>query len=150
MSIICLLNTVKQIVHFLRMNALRYMIHVGLFTQAKMQMDSGWVRCWFNRWDLTTNHFFDQSSAHGAFAKDALNANETNVKPGGNQCCMHATVIPNDNLNPELHDQPQDMVFPVNLPSDHKYYEFCGQAKGMKVILKEWGLWNHLCTLNGG
>ena len=115
-----------------------------------MQMDSGWVRCWFNRWDLTTNHFFDQSSAHGAFAKDALNANETNVKPGGNQCCMHATVIPNDNLNPELHDQPQDMVFPVNLPSDHKYYEFYGQAKGMKVILKEWGLWNHLCTLNGG
>ena len=63
---------------------------------------------------------------------------------------MHATVIPNDNLNPELHGQPQDMVFPVDLPSDHKYYEFHGQAKGMKVILEERGLWDHLCALNGG
>ena len=94
--------------------------------------------------------FFDQSSAHSAFAKDALNANEMNVKPGGNQRRMHATVIPNDNLNPELRGQPQDMVFPADLPSDHKYYEFRGQAKGMKVILEERGLWDHLCALNGG
>ena len=94
--------------------------------------------------------FFFNQSAHGVFAKDALNANEMNVKPGRNQHHMHATVIPNDNPNPELHGQPQDMVFPADLPSDHKYYEFHGQAKGMKVILEEQGLWDHLCTLNGG
>ena len=29
--------------------------------------------------------FFDQSSAHGAHANNAHNANEMNVKPGGNQ-----------------------------------------------------------------
>ena len=28
---------------------------------------------------------FDQSSAHAAFAKDALNAKDMNVKPGGKQ-----------------------------------------------------------------
>ncbi|KAI5988260.1 hypothetical protein EDC04DRAFT_2912578 [Pisolithus marmoratus] len=45
---------------------------------------------------------FDQSSAHGAFAKDALNAKEMNIWPGGKQCAMHDTYIPWDNPNPEL------------------------------------------------
>ena len=35
--------------------------------------------------NCVTEFFFDQSSAHGAHAKDALNANKMNVKPGGNQ-----------------------------------------------------------------
>ena len=39
---------------------------------------------------------FDQSSAHGAFTPDALNAKEMNVNPGGKQHRMHSTVIPND------------------------------------------------------
>ena len=43
--------------------------------------------------------FFDKSSAHGAHAKDALNTNEMNVKPGGNQRHMHPTTIPDDNPN---------------------------------------------------
>ncbi len=94
--------------------------------------------------------FFDQSSAHGAFAGDALNANEMNVKPGRNQRRMHATFIPNDNPNPALRGQPQDMIFPDNLLPDHEYYKFCGQAKGMKAVLEERGLWDYLCTQNGG
>ena len=32
-----------------------------------------------------TEFIFDQSSAHGAFAPDALNAKEMNMSPGGNQ-----------------------------------------------------------------
>ena len=37
--------------------------------------------------------YFDQSSAHGAFAPDALNAKEMNLKPGGKQGKMHSTPI---------------------------------------------------------
>ncbi|KAI0250190.1 hypothetical protein BJV78DRAFT_1155347 [Lactifluus subvellereus] len=99
---------------------------------------------------LIKQFFFDQSSAHGAFAKDALNSNEMNVKPGGNQRRMHATFIPDDNPNPVLRGQPQDMIFPDDLPPDHQYYDFCGQAKGMKAVLEERGLWDYLCTQNGG
>ena len=80
--------------------------------------------------------FFDQLSAHGAFTKDSLNANEMNVKPGGNQCCMHAAFIPDDTLNSALCGQPQDMVFLDDLLPDHEYYNFHGQAKGMKVVLE--------------
>ena len=82
--------------------------------------------------------FFDQSSAHGAFAKDALNANEMNVKTGGNQHCMHLTFIPDDNPNPVLCGQPQDLIFLDNLPPDHQYYNFCGQAKGMKAVFEDY------------
>src|SRR6267154_2555325 len=94
--------------------------------------------------------FFDQSSAHGAHAKDALNASKMNVRPGGSQRRMHTTTIPHDNPNPQLHGQPQEMVFPTDLPQDHKYYEFCGQPKGMRAVLEERGLWDRLCTQNGG
>ena len=47
---------------------------------------------------------FDQSSAHGAFAPDALNAKEMNVNPGGKQHRMHSTIIPNDVPNPAVWD----------------------------------------------
>lgn len=33
--------------------------------------------------NAVTEFVFDQSSAHGAFTKDTLNAKEMNVKPGG-------------------------------------------------------------------
>jgi hypothetical protein len=65
--------------------------------------------------------FFDQSSAYGAFAPDALNSKEMNVKPGGKQRRMHATFIPNDNPNPELSGQPQ-----------HYYYGVRG-IRGMRI-----------------
>ena len=90
--------------------------------------------------------FFNQSSTHGAFAKDALNANEMNVKPGRNQCCMHSTFISDDNPNPTLHGQSQDLIFPDNLPPDHQYYNFCGQAKGMKAVLES-GASGTICVL---
>lgn len=54
---------------------------------------------------------FDQSSAHGAFAKDALNAKEMNVQPRGKQCKMHDTLIPADNPNPSLSSIHQTYVF---------------------------------------
>jgi len=83
---------------------------------------------------------FDQSSAHGAFAKDALNAKEMNVNPGGNQCHMHSTLIPLDNPNPQLCGMPQTMVFPDDLPETDLNYHFHGQPNGMHVVLKECGL----------
>ena len=69
---------------------------------------------------------FDQSSAHGAFVKDAPNAKEMNVRPGGKQRKMHDTTIPMDNPNPSLCGMPQTMVFPVDLPSEHPNHAFCG------------------------
>jgi hypothetical protein len=45
---------------------------------------------------------FDQSSAHGAFAEDALNAKNMNVGPGGKKPKMHSTTIPDDNPFPHL------------------------------------------------
>ena len=42
------------------------------------------------------------------------------------------------------------MVFDANLPPDDPNYAHRGQAKGMKFILKECGLWEHLTQLNGG
>jgi hypothetical protein len=93
--------------------------------------------------------FFDCSTAHEAFAADALNANEMNVNPGGQQRHMHATIIPNDNPHPALQGKPQTMVFDANLPPNHPYYQFRGQPKGMQQILKERGLWDELVRLNG-
>ncbi|KZT23214.1 hypothetical protein NEOLEDRAFT_1069814, partial [Neolentinus lepideus HHB14362 ss-1] len=92
---------------------------------------------------------FDQSSAHGAFAKDALNVKEMNVKPGGKQRVMHTTFIPKDNPNPELRGKRQDMVFPVDLPPGHPDYEFHGQAKGMLRVLEERRLVPMLKASNG-
>ncbi|KAG1824000.1 hypothetical protein EV424DRAFT_1346241 [Suillus variegatus] len=94
--------------------------------------------------------FFDQSAAHGAFAVDALNASEMNVKSGGKQRRMHSTLIPADNPNPALRGVAQDMCFAEDLPSNHQFYEFRGQPKGMKVVLEERGLWGSLCAANGG
>ena len=94
--------------------------------------------------------FFDQSTTHSAFDDNALNANEMNVKPGGKQHVMHSTIIPVDNPNPHLCGQVQLMIFDDDLPPDNFNYEFCGQPKGMKWILKEWGIWDELVWCNGG
>jgi hypothetical protein len=44
----------------------------------------------------------------------------------------------------------QEMVFPKDLPPSHPYYQFCGQLKGMKVILEECGLFESAKALTGG
>ena len=88
--------------------------------------------------------------AHGAFNDNALNANEMNVKPGGKQCVMHSTIIPDDNPNPHLWGQVQLMIFNDDLTSDDPNYEFCGQPKGMKRVLEERGIWDELVRHNSG
>jgi hypothetical protein len=65
---------------------------------------------------------FDQSSAHSAYVKDALNSKDMNVHPGGKQCRMHATLIPQDNPDLEKWGKPQSMVFLDDLAlSDPNY-----------------------------
>ena len=81
---------------------------------------------------------FDNSSAHGSLAKDALTTTKMNVNPGGNVLAMQETIIPLD--NPHSHGgKPQKMTFDTNLPDDHPYKKFEGLLKGMKVILAEQG-----------
>lgn len=71
---------------------------------------------------------FDNSTNHGAMAKDALNINNMNVNPGGKQAIMKSTFFgPNNTF--------QSMVFPSNHPI------FPNQPKGMKQILVERDLW---------
>lgn len=88
--------------------------------------------------------FFDQSSAHNAFASNALNARKMNVTPGGKQPAMHDTIIPLDNPHPTLRGQPQSMVF------EDTHFEHPGKLKGMEQGLKERGLWDILVTTAGG
>ena len=71
---------------------------------------------------------FDNSTNHGAMAKDALNVSKMNVNPGGKQSLMRSTVYGNNQVF-------QSMVF----SSDHPIYP--NQAKGMKQILIERGLY---------
>ncbi|KAJ7221810.1 hypothetical protein C8J57DRAFT_1253925 [Mycena rebaudengoi] len=81
---------------------------------------------------------FDNSSAHGSLAKDALTATKMNVNPGGKVPDMHDTVIPLD--NPYGHGgKIQKMTFDKDLPADHPHKQFEGLPKGMKVILSERG-----------
>jgi hypothetical protein len=80
---------------------------------------------------------FDQSSAHAAFAKDALNVKNMNVGIGGSQTKMHDTVIPDDNPHPHLRGKPQSMV----IGPDHELFSvYPHAAKGMQLVLKERGL----------
>jgi hypothetical protein len=81
---------------------------------------------------------FDQSSAHGAYAPDALNAKNVNVGPGGKQAEMHATITLNTNPHPYLRGMHQEMVFSPNHPL------YPNQPKGMEVVLKERGLYDSI------
>lgn len=73
-----------------------------------------------------------------------------NVRPGGKQRKMHSTFIPAKNPHPHLRGQHQSMVFDEDLPPSHSHYNFCGQPKGMRIILEERGLWDALTLANGG
>lgn len=72
-----------------------------------------------------------------------------NVRPGGKQRKMHSTRIPDSNPHPHLRGKEQSMVFDENLPPNHKYYNHRGQARGMRVVLEERGLWDLLKAVNG-
>jgi hypothetical protein len=59
---------------------------------------------------------FDCSSAHAAYAQNALCAHNMNLKPGGKQACLCDTVIPVDDphIPEERPGQRQSMCFPIN------------------------------------
>jgi len=93
---------------------------------------------------------FDQSSAHGAFAKDALNSKEMNVNPGGKQCPLHSMLIPQDNPDLAKHGKPQSMIVPEDLLKYDPNYQYHGQPKGMHIFLEEQGLISLFKEANGG
>ncbi|KAJ7107219.1 hypothetical protein C8R43DRAFT_1091981 [Mycena crocata] len=66
---------------------------------------------------------FDNSSAHGSLAKDALTATKMKVNPGGKV--------------PKMRDTK--MTFDKNLPDDHPQKQWEGLPKGMKAILAQRG-----------
>ncbi|KAJ7444970.1 hypothetical protein B0H11DRAFT_2203490 [Mycena galericulata] len=70
---------------------------------------------------------FDNSSAHGSLAPDALTVTKMNVNPGGKVPEMRDTVIPDS--NPHGHGgEVQKMTFDKNLPANHPGVE--GQGSG--------------------
>ncbi|KAJ7455495.1 hypothetical protein FB451DRAFT_1048927, partial [Mycena latifolia] len=81
---------------------------------------------------------FDNSSAHGSLAKDALTATKMNVNPGGKVPEMRDTVIPLNNPH-GLGGKVQKLTFDKDLPDDHSHKKSEGLPKGMKIILAERG-----------
>ncbi|KAJ7651932.1 hypothetical protein B0H17DRAFT_1269728, partial [Mycena rosella] len=86
---------------------------------------------------------FDCSSAHEAFASDALIAHKMNRGPGGAQPKMHDTINPTTG-------EPQQMVWPSNTSAtDADGKSLTGQAKGMEQALRERQLLSSLDAKNG-
>ena len=74
---------------------------------------------------------FDCSSAHEAFANDALMAHKMNKSPSGMQPKMHDTIIP-------ATGKLQSMVFPDNThEKDADGVSLAGKPKGMEQIFWE-------------
>ncbi|RIB29564.1 hypothetical protein C2G38_2155049 [Gigaspora rosea] len=71
---------------------------------------------------------FDNAMVHMAMAPDALKANKMNLNPKGHQPKMHPTTWDGN---------VQSLV----IPSDYPDVNLRGQAKGMKKVLQECGLW---------
>ncbi|KAI7954431.1 hypothetical protein MJO28_004831 [Puccinia striiformis f. sp. tritici] len=84
---------------------------------------------------------FDCSSAHGAFAKSALRAQNMNLKPGGKQGRLRDSIIPSDDpcIPTHLRGQVQSFCF----EDSHTDPQLAGQPKGVQVILQERGLWQY-------
>jgi hypothetical protein len=84
---------------------------------------------------------FDNSSGHACKAADALNANRMNLGTGGKQAKMRAT----DFYLPDGSTRHQHMVFQpgdTEFGSDEPISEqLVGEAKGMRRVLQERGLW---------
>ncbi len=56
--------------------------HAALLAEVKYPQEEGYKLVWI----------FDHSSCHGAYAEDALNANNMNANPGGKQPALHNTI----------------------------------------------------------
>ncbi|PVF96678.1 hypothetical protein CPB86DRAFT_827048 [Serendipita vermifera] len=83
---------------------------------------------------------FDNSSAHGQMAPDALNVKRMTLLPGGkNVPKMRDTIIPLDNPH-RLGGQIQTMQLPDHLHVFDLYKQFEGRSKGIVAILEERGL----------
>ncbi|KAF9016275.1 hypothetical protein BDZ89DRAFT_920736, partial [Hymenopellis radicata] len=73
---------------------------------------------------------FDCSSAHEAFASDALLAHKMNRGSGGGQPKMHSTTLPSGEV--------QEMVWPADYDgTDANGDSLAGKPKGMEQILRE-------------
>jgi hypothetical protein len=81
---------------------------------------------------------FDQSSAHGGFAENALNINNMNINTGGKQRKLRNTIIPLNNPNPAPgEDDTCGRVQCMSFPDDCSDSKLQGQPKGIKVVLQE-------------
>ncbi|PLW44829.1 hypothetical protein PCASD_07130 [Puccinia coronata f. sp. avenae] len=84
---------------------------------------------------------FDCSSAHGAFAKTALRAQNMNLKPGGKQSHLRNSIIPFDDPCIPLHLRGLPQTFSYD--TSHPDPKLAGQPKGIQAILEERGLWEY-------
>lgn len=82
---------------------------------------------------------FDNSTNHGAFAKDALSTSNMNLYPGGKQPKMRNGCY--EKNGQIIH---QSMVMDSDMPSRYEI----GTPKGIKLVLEERGLWNDSLRLN--
>lgn len=86
---------------------------------------------------------FDCSSAHEAFASDALLAHKMNRGPGGAQPKMYDTIN-------STTGQCQQIVWPSDSTAkDAEGDSLAGQAKGMEQVLRERQLLGNLDSKNG-
>jgi len=87
---------------------------------------------------------FDCSSAHEAYADDALMVHKMNRGPGGQQPKMHDTVIPGTDII-------QSMVYSDDCTErDGNGESLAGKAKGMEQVLLERGLLEDLAKASRG
>ncbi|CAG8676892.1 15978_t:CDS:2, partial [Racocetra fulgida] len=75
---------------------------------------------------------FDNATSHVTFSPDALIANRMNLNPAEKQKKMRNTSYFHEGIKYD-----QDMVF----PSDYHISKLCGEAKGLREVLTERGLW---------
>jgi hypothetical protein len=87
---------------------------------------------------------FNCSSAHEAYADDALMAHKMNCGPDGQQPKMHDTVIPGTDII-------QSMIYPDDcIKQDGNGELLASKAKGMKQMLHECGLLEELAKASRG
>ncbi len=77
---------------------------------------------------------FDNSTNHGAFAKDALHVGHMNLGSGGKQ-----KLLRNGWFNKDGARFNQEMAYSI----DHIDPNIAGKAKGVKSVLQERGLWHN-------
>ena len=82
---------------------------------------------------------FDNSAGHACKGDDALVANRMNLGPGGKQPCMRNTTLPGGGIQYMVFQQgDRDLNTGPGMPIPNN---LIGQAKGMKRVLQERGLW---------